>query len=66
MQQEILKVSDVAELLQMTPWQILKLCKSDAKTPIPHIRINGRSLRFRRSDVEAWFSKNLQNTIVVV
>ena len=37
MQQEFLKVNDVAELLQLSPRQILNLCKSDAKkdTPTP-------------------------------
>jgi len=58
MQQEILKVKDVAELLQLSGRQILNLCKSDSHTPIPHVKINGRSLRFRRTDVDAWLSKN--------
>jgi predicted DNA-binding transcriptional regulator AlpA len=58
MQQEILKVNDVAELLQLSARQILNLCKSDAHTPIPYVKINNRSLRFRRSDVDAWLSKN--------
>jgi excisionase family DNA binding protein len=58
MQQEILKVNDVAELLQLTTWQVLNLCKVDAHTPLPHIRVNGRSLRFRRADVDAWLTKH--------
>ena len=63
MQQEILKVADVAELLQLSPRQILNLAKEDAKTPLPYIKINGRSLRFRKSDVEAWFTKYLVNAV---
>ena len=58
MQQEILKVADVAELLQLSPRQILNLCKDDAHTPLPHIKVNGRSIRFRKSDLDAWFAKN--------
>jgi len=58
MQQEILKVNDVAELLQLSTRAILNLCKRDSHTPIPHIRINGHSLRFRRADLEAWMNKN--------
>ena len=53
-----LKVKDVAELLQLSPRQILNLAKEDAKTPLPHIKVNGRSLRFRQSDINAWFEKN--------
>ena len=58
MQNEILKVNDVAELLQLSARQILNLCRSDAHTPIPHIKVNGRSLRFRRADIDAWMTKN--------
>ena len=59
MQQEILKVKDVAEILQLSPRQVLNMCKSDTKTPLPHIKINGRGLRFRREDLQKWFDKNL-------
>lgn len=64
MQHEILKVTDVAELLQLSPRQILNLCREDAKKPIPHIRVNGRGeVRFRRSDVNAWFEKHLVSAL---
>ena len=58
MQNEFLKVGDLAEMLQMSKRAIFNLCKSDSHTPIPHIRVNGHSLRFRRTDVEAWLAKN--------
>lgn len=64
MDNAFLKVADVAELLQLSPRQILNLCNKDkAHTPLPHMRVNGRSLRFRKSDVDAWFSKHLVNVV---
>jgi len=54
----LLKVGDVAEILQLSPRQVLNLCKSTATTPLPHLKINNRSLRFRRSDLDRWFEKN--------
>lgn len=63
MENSFLKVADVAELLQLSTRQILNLVKDDAHTPLPHIRVNGRSLRFRKSDVENWFTKHLVNGV---
>jgi predicted DNA-binding transcriptional regulator AlpA len=63
MQQEILKVNDVAELLQLSHRQVLDLCKSDAPKPMPHIKVNARSLRFRRSDIDAWLTKNTVSAV---
>lgn len=60
---EILKVKEVAEMLQLSPSQVLNLIKDGAEAPMPHIRINGRSPRFRKSDVMAWFTKNLVNAV---
>lgn len=64
MASEFLKISDLAEMLQVSPRQVINLCKTE-DTPLPHVKINGRSLRFRKSDVDAWFSKNLNNPISV-
>jgi len=55
-QPEILKLKDVAELLQLSPKQIISLCKAE-ENKIPHVRIHGRNLRFRRSDIDTWFDK---------
>jgi predicted DNA-binding transcriptional regulator AlpA len=63
MQHEILKVKDVAEMLRLSTRQIHNLCKSDAHTPLPHIKVNGHSLRFRRADIDAWMTKNLISAI---
>jgi excisionase family DNA binding protein len=62
-QGQFLKLGEVAKLLQLSPRQVLNLAKDDAKTPIPHIKVNGRSLRFRKSDLEKWFEKNLISAI---
>jgi helix-turn-helix protein len=51
----LLKVGEVAEILQLSARQILNLCKSTAHTPLPHLKINNRSLRFRRADLEVTF-----------
>jgi excisionase family DNA binding protein len=53
-----LKVDQVAEILQVSPRQVLNMCK-DEENKIPHIRINGRSLRFRKSDLDRWFDKHI-------
>jgi predicted DNA-binding transcriptional regulator AlpA len=54
---EILTVSDVAQLLKFSKGQVYDLTRSRAKVrqtlPIPTLRING-NLRFLRSDVEKW------------
>jgi excisionase family DNA binding protein len=52
-----LKVAEVAEIMQVSERQVLNMCKSE-KTPIPHIRVNGRAIRFRRADLDKWFEKN--------
>jgi predicted DNA-binding transcriptional regulator AlpA len=54
---EILTVSDVAQLLKFSKGQVYDLTRSRAKVrqtlPIPTLRING-NLRFLRSEVENW------------
>jgi len=55
---EILNLKQVAELLQLSPRQVMNMCKGDSPNPLPHIQINGRALRFRKSDIDAWFAKN--------
>jgi excisionase family DNA binding protein len=54
----LLKISDVAEVLQISTRQVLNLCKPTAHTPLPHVRVNGRSIRFRPSDLDKWFTKH--------
>ena len=62
-QGKFLKVGEVAEILQLSTRQVLNLCKVDSHTPLPHLKINGRSLRFSPSAIEKWFEKNTISAI---
>ena len=59
---EILTADEVAALLQISKRQVYELAKPRTqsgdvrKHPLPALRI-GKSVRFRRSDVEAWIEK---------
>lgn len=59
---EILTASEVAALLRVSKWQVYEMSRERTRTgevrsnPIPSLRI-GASVRFRRSDVEAWIEK---------
>jgi predicted DNA-binding transcriptional regulator AlpA len=59
---ELLTVSEVAAMLKLSKRTICELMTERTrsgdlrKNPLPTIRI-GRSVRFRKSDVEAWIEK---------
>ena len=53
-----LKVEEVARLMQLSPKQVISLCK-DEENPLPHVRINGRAIRFKRESIDAWFNKQV-------
>jgi excisionase family DNA binding protein len=59
---EILTVTEVAAMLKMSKGQIYEMTKQKTCTgsmkgnPLPVAKING-NLRFRKSDVEAWFAR---------
>ncbi len=59
---EIMKVDEVAALLKVSKKQVYELTKERTrsgnvrKDPLPVLRI-GSSVRFRKSDVEAWIEK---------
>jgi excisionase family DNA binding protein len=59
---EILTVDEVAALLRMSRSQVYELAKARSRSgelrehPLPVLRI-GSSVRFRKSDVEAWIEK---------
>jgi excisionase family DNA binding protein len=55
---EILTVEDVAELLRVTPGWVNEKTRRRARNPLPAHRI-GRYLRFRQSEVLAWFDKTM-------
>lgn len=62
---EILTVTEVAAMLKFSKSQVYELAKARTRTcevrenPLPVVRI-GSSVRFRKSDVEAWVEKLVQ------
>jgi excisionase family DNA binding protein len=59
---EILTVDEVAAMLKISKRQVYELTKKRTQSgeirehPLPCVRI-GKSVRFRKSDVEAWIEK---------
>jgi predicted DNA-binding transcriptional regulator AlpA len=59
---EIMTAAEVAALLKISKCQVYELAKARTRSgdvrsnPIPSLRI-GSSVRFRKSDVEAWTEK---------
>lgn len=57
---DILTVTEVAELLKMSPSQVYSMTRKRGKArmsrPIPVLNLNG-NLRFRRSDLEKWLAE---------
>jgi len=59
---EILTAGEVASLLKISKRHVYELAKQRTKSgdgrdhPLPCVRL-GKSVRFRRSDVEAWIEK---------
>jgi predicted DNA-binding transcriptional regulator AlpA len=62
---EILTAGEVAALLKISKRHLYELAKERTRSgdvrenPIPCVRL-GKSVRFRRSDVEAWIEKQVQ------
>ena len=63
---EILTVAELAAMLKMSKSQIYEMTRARTRSgamranPIPVLKING-NLRFRKSDVEDWVEKLVQN-----
>jgi predicted DNA-binding transcriptional regulator AlpA len=59
---EIMTVEEVAAWLKISKWQVYELAKARTRSgdirsnPIPALRI-GSSVRFCKTDVEAWIEK---------
>ena len=59
---DILKASEVANMLRVSKWQVYELTKPHTKSgdirehPLPCVKM-GKTVRFRKSDVEAWVEK---------
>lgn len=62
---EIMTADEVAALLKVSKWHVYELAQPRTKSgdvrkdPLPCIRL-GKSVRFPRSDVEAWIEKLVQ------
>jgi excisionase family DNA binding protein len=52
---ELLTINDIAQMLKLSKRTVCNLMVKD-NNPIPAFRL-GRSVRFRRQDVEAWLAK---------
>jgi excisionase family DNA binding protein len=52
---EILTITEIASMLKLSKRTICNLMVKDTN-PLPALRL-GRSVRFRRCDVEAWLAK---------
>jgi hypothetical protein len=56
--QEFMTVADLAIILQTTQSKIRAMTKSRAQKasrhPVPFLKIHGKSLRFRRTDIMEW------------
>ena len=59
---EILTVKEVAALLRVSRWHVYELVKQRTKSgdvrenPLPCVRL-GKSVRFRKNDVEEWVER---------
>jgi predicted DNA-binding transcriptional regulator AlpA len=53
---DVLTVEEVAALLRVTTNWVHEKCRTRARDPLPHRNV-GRYLRFRRSEIIAWFNR---------
>jgi excisionase family DNA binding protein len=58
--EELLTPQQLAALLQVSVGSIRELCRHrtqvQSRNPLPHFKIHGKAVRFRRSDVEQWLA----------
>lgn len=52
-----LTVKEAAEVLRVAPKTLYRWLETKCHGEVPHHRIGSRTLRFRRSELEAWISK---------
>lgn len=52
---ELLVSEEAARLLRLSKATLWEKCRS--QDPIPHIRLNSRTFRFRKSDLEQWLKE---------
>lgn len=58
--EDLLTIREVAVMLSVSPHSIRRYVAVEG---MPHIRINPRMLRFRRSDVERWVATREVNPV---
>jgi excisionase family DNA binding protein len=55
---DLLTPEECAALLRVKPRAIYEMCRRRTQVksshPLPHLKLHGKALRFRRSDLEAW------------
>jgi excisionase family DNA binding protein len=63
MNDQILTVTEIAQLLKMTPGWVREKCRRRSRNPLPCFR-PGRYLRFDRDEVLAWLrsTSNVRKT----
>jgi excisionase family DNA binding protein len=58
---ELLTPEETAALLRVTPRAIYEMCRRRTQVksphPLPHLKLHGKALRFRRADIEAWLNQ---------
>lgn len=64
MNERLLKVSDVAEILDLKPARIYELCREDKN--FPFILIGQRQYRFSKSALETWIENGGNREQIVV
>lgn len=52
---ELLVSEEAARLLRLSKASLWDKCRG--QNPIPHIRLNSRTFRFRKSDLELWLKE---------
>jgi excisionase family DNA binding protein len=52
---ELLVSEEAAQLLRISKASLWDKCRG--QDPIPHIRLNSRTFRFRKSDLEQWLKE---------
>jgi excisionase family DNA binding protein len=58
---ELLTPEECAALLRVKPRAIYEMCRRRTQVksshPLPHLKLHGKALRFRRSDIETWLNQ---------
>ena len=58
--EHLLSIKEVAPLLGVTPYTVRKWVREGS---IPHFRLSSRCIRFKRSDLDVWLSRQHQEIV---